>query len=246
MRYLITFSYDGTFYNGYQKQIGQNTIQSQLELVLFKLNSNKKVSIHATGRTDAGVHALNQKAHFDLDKEFEPEKLKDSMNKMLPSDIYVKKVEFVSNTFHARFDVKSKEYNYRINMGEYNPLLRNYELQYNQRLNITEIKKALQFIEGTHNFKSFTKTSTDINDYTRTILSTNIYFDENDENRMTISIVGTGFMRYMVRNIVGLLLEVGIGKRAATDVVRILEAEDRTVSAKTAPACGLYLKDVFY
>lgn len=246
MRYLITFSYDGTLYKGYQKQLGQNTIQNQLEMVLFKLNRNKKVSVHATGRTDAGVHALKQKAHFDLDKKFDLEKLKNSMNKMLPADIYVKKVEFVSDNFHARYDVKSKEYNYRINMGEYNPLQRNYELQYNKKLNIEEITRALKFIEGTHDFKSFTKTSPDINDYTRTILSTNIYFDDQDNNRIIISIVGTGFLRYMVRNIVGLLIEVGSGTKSATDVINILEAKDRTVSAKTAPACGLYLKDIFY
>lgn len=244
MRYLITFSYDGTLYNGYQKQVGENTIQNQIEKVLYKLNSDEAVVIHATGRTDAGVHALNQKAHFDLQKNFELDRMKNSMNKMLPKDIYVKKIEIVSDSFHARFDIKAKEYIYKINIGEYNPLQKNYVLQYNEELNIEEMRKALKYIEGTHNFKSFTKTTPDITDYTRTIIKTDIFFDDNSE--IIISIVGTGFMRYMVRNIIGFLLDVGNGKNKAEHVIDILKAEDRRTSGKTAPACGLYLKDIFY
>lgn len=246
MRYLITFAYDGSIYSGYQKQIGKNTIQNQIEQVLYKLNSNKVVSLHATGRTDAGVHALNQKAHFDIQKTFDLEKLKNSMNKMLPNDIYVKKVEIVSDSFHARFDVKSKEYIYKINIGEYNPLQTNYVLQYNNKLNIDKMKEALKYIEGTHNFKSFTKTTPEIIDYRRTILKTDVNLDANDNNIVIISIVGTGFMRYMVRNIVGFLIDVGSGKKEPESVIAILKLEDRCASSKTAPACGLYLKDIFY
>ena len=122
MRYLITFSYDGSKYQGYQKQPSMNTIQDEIEKVLFKLAHEKCVSIHASGRTDAGVHAFNQKAHFDLDENINLDKLKHSINSMLPSDIYVKKVELVKDEFHARFDVKRKEYIYKINIGEYNPI----------------------------------------------------------------------------------------------------------------------------
>ena len=134
MRYFITFSYDGTAFNGYQKQPRVRTVQGELEKALKQINDNKEVSVSATGRTDAGVHALNQKAHFDLEKEFDIDKLKQGLNSLLPEDIYVKKVEKVPDNFHARFDAIGKEYVYIINMGEYNPLERHYVYQHFKKL----------------------------------------------------------------------------------------------------------------
>lgn len=248
MRYLITFSYDGTRYKGFQKQTKgkAKTIQSEIESVLFKINSNKEVSISATGRTDAGVHALNQKAHFDLEKEIDINRLKDSLNQMLPEDIYIKKVEVVADDFHARYDVKAKEYIYKINMGEYNPIERNYVYQYNKRLNIAEMERALKYLEGEHNFKSLTKATPEIKDYNRTIIQASLIRNVKNINEITISVVGTGFLRYMVRNIVGLLIEIGEGKRKSEEVYSILKEEDREASGPTAPACGLYLKEIYY
>ncbi len=246
MRYFMTFSYDGTGYKGYQKQPGKKTIQRELEKVLTKINSNQDVTITATGRTDAGVHALNQKAHFDLDKDLDEEKLRDSFNKMLPDDIYVKKIEKVKDDFHARFDAKAKEYIYKINVGEYNPIEKNYVYQYNKRLDITEMERALKYLEGEHNFKSFTKTDEEKEDYVRTIIQATLTREVKNVNEIVISIIGTGFLRYMVRNIVGLLIEIGEGKRKSGEVFDILKEEDRTKAGKTAPANGLYLKDVFY
>ena len=243
MRYLITFSYDGTLYNGYQKQPNENTIQNKIEEVLFRLNSNSPVSIHASGRTDAGVHAINQKAHFDMDRLYNLDILKNSMNKMLPQDIYIKNIEIVSDEFHARFDVVSKEYNYKINIGEYNLFSRNYEWQFNDNLDIDKMKVAIKYLEGTHDFKAFTKNSLEIYDYTRTILNTDII---EKDGIITISVVGTGFLRYMVRNIVGLLIEVGIGKKNPEDIITILNSKDRTLFGRIAPPCGLYLKNVNY
>ena len=244
MRYLMTFSYDGSKYKGYQKQPRMKTIQSEVEKVLTKINSEKKVSIHASGRTDAGVHAYHQKAHFDLEKEWDLYRLQGSINSLLPKDIYVTKIEKVDANFHARFDVKAKEYIYEINMGEYSPIEKDYVYQYNKPLQVME--RALKYLEGTHNFKSFTKADEEKEDYVRTILNTKIIRDKKNINRLTISITGTGFMRYMVRNIVGVLIEIGEGKLKSQDILNILKAEDRTQSGKTAPACGLYLKDVFY
>lgn len=246
MRYFITFSYDGSKYSGYQKQPKGRTIQGELEKVLKKINSNKPVNVSASGRTDAGVHALNQRAHFDLDNDFEESRLKTSLNGLLPKDIYVKNVEKVSNDFHARFNVRAKEYIYKINMGEYNPIELDYVYQYNNKLNVAEIERALKYLEGTHNFKSFTKADDEKEDYNRTIIKTNVIRSTKDINKITISILGTGFMRYMVRNIVGLLIEIGEGKRKSEDIFEIIEAEDRTKAGKTAPAAGLYLKDVYY
>lgn len=246
MRYFITFSYDGSKYSGYQKQPKKRTVQGELEKVLKKINSNKVVSVSASGRTDAGVHALNQRAHFDLNNELEESRLKISLNGLLPKDIYVKTVEKVDDEFHARFNARAKEYIYKINMGEYNPIEVDYVYQYNNKLNVAEIERALKYLEGTHNFKSFTKADDEKEDYNRTIIKTNVMRNTKDINKITISILGTGFMRYMVRNIVGLLIEIGEGKRKSEDVFEILEAEDRTKAGKTAPASGLYLKDVYY
>lgn len=246
MRYLITFAYDGTGYNGYQKQPHKKTIQMELEKALTRINSDHPVVVSATGRTDAGVHALNQKAHFDLNKEIECKQLKDSLNKMLPDDIYVKMVEQVSDDFHARFNVRAKEYVYRINLGEYNPLEKNYVYQYNRRLDVTEMERALKYLEGTHNFKSFTKNDEEKDNYVRSIIQTSITRDSKNINKIEISIIGDGFLRYMVRNIVGLLIEIGEGKRKSSDVFDILDAKDRSVAGKTAPPNGLYLKDIFY
>jgi len=248
MRYLMTFTYDGTNYKGYQKQTKgkAKTIQSEIEKALFKINSEQEVNISATGRTDAGVHALNQKAHFDLDKEIDVNRIKDSLNQMLPDDIYIKKIEIVSDDFHARYNVKAKEYIYKINMGEYNPIERNYVYQYNKRLDIADMERALKYLEGEHNFKSLTKATPEIKDYNRTIIQASLIRNIKNINEITISVVGTGFLRYMVRNIVGLLIEIGEGKRKSEDVYKILKEENREAAGKTAPACGLYLKDIYY
>lgn len=246
MRYFMTFSYDGTAYNGYQKQPDKKTIQEEIEKVLYKLNGDKEVNVCASGRTDAGVHALNQKAHFDMEKEYDTAILKNSINKMLPGDIYVRKMEIVESDFHARFNVTAKEYIYKINTGEYNPIQKNYVYQFNKRLDISEMERALKYLEGEHNFKSFTKSTDEIKDYNRKIIQTSLIRETKNINEITISIMGTGFLRYMVRNIVGLLIEIGQGKYKSEDVFDILKAEDREAAGITAPPNGLYLKDVFY
>ena len=247
MRYLMTFSYDGSRYKGYQKQLKQKTVQGEIEKALKTINSRKAVSIHASGRTDAGVHAYNQKAHFDLEmKHITPEKLRDALNSLLPKDIYIKKIELTDEDFHARFNVKAKEYIYIINIGEYNPIEKDYVYQYNKKLDVVEMQRALKYLEGTHDFKSFSKTDSEKDDYVRTIVQTNLIRDLKNVNKITISFLGTGFLRYQVRNMVGVLLEVGEGKRKSEDVIRILEAKDRRKAGKTANPEGLYLKDVLY
>lgn len=245
-RYFITFSYDGTNFSGYQKQHRERTIQNELEKALKEINENKKVEVHASGRTDAKVHALNQKAHFDLDIKITKEKLKKALNSLLPEDIHIKNVEEVSDNFHARYNAKGKEYIYKINMGEYNPLERNYVYQYNNRLDVTEIERAMKYLEGTHNFKSFTKTDEEKDDYVRTLSQTNLIRDLKDVNKITLVFVGTGFLRYMVRNMVGTLIEVGEGKRKSEDIITILKEQNRAHAGKTAAPEGLYLKNVFY
>ncbi len=247
MRYFMTFAYDGSKYKGYQKQPKGKTVQNEIEKALTTINGGEAVSIHASGRTDAGVHALNQKAHFDLDmKHITPEKLKDGLNSLIPKDIYVKHIEIVPDDFHARHNAKAKEYIYMINMGEYNPIEKDYVYQYNKKLDVAEIERALKYLEGTHNFKSFTKGDEDKEDYTRTIVQTNLIRNMKSLNKITLSFLGTGFMRYMVRNMVGTLIEIGEGKRKSEEIIDIIKAEDRTKAGKTANPEGLYLKDVLY
>lgn len=242
----MTFSYDGSKYSGYQKQPNEKTIQGELEDALKRINNDQEVSISASGRTDAKVHALNQKAHFDINIDIEPEQLKKALNSLIPKDIYVKKVERVNESFHARFNVRAKEYIYKINMGEYDPLEKDYVFQYNKKLDVVEIERAMKYLEGTHNFKSFTKTDEEKDDYVRTISQTNLIRDVKNVNKITLCFVGTGFLRYMVRNLVGTLIEIGEGKRKSEDILTILTAEDRNAAGITAHPEGLYLKDVFY
>ena len=246
MKYLMTFSYDGTNFAGYQKQPKERTVQKVIEDVLKEINGGKSVSICASGRTDAGVHALNQKAHFEIATKITADKLRKGLNSLLPLDIYVKKIEEVADDFHARFSAIGKEYIYKINMGEYNPLERNYVFQYCHKLDLVAMERGLKYLEGEHNFKSFTKTTEEITDYVRKISQTALIRDSKDLNMITISFVGTGFLRYMVRNMVGLLIEIGEGKKQPEAIIDILKKENRTMAGKTAPACGLYLKNVFY
>lgn len=242
MRYLITFSYDGSKYFGYQKQKGVNSVQEDLEKVLSLIN-NKPVSVCASGRTDAGVHANGQCAHFDIDISITPDKLKNALNGLLNGNIYVKSVVEVPDTFHARFDVKQKEYIYKINTGEYSPIYKDYIYQYCKPLDVDSMKTAIKLFEGEHNFKSFTKANVETNNFVRTIYSTTI---TKDNDIITIKFVGNGFMRYMVRNMVGFLIEIGEGKRNISDVNSVLLEEDRTKAGKTAPPEGLYLNKVTY
>ena len=229
------------------KDIKNNqTVQSEIEKALTKINSNNDVTIQASGRTDAGVHAFNQKAHFDIDTILDCDKLKHSLNSLIPDDIYIKGIVNVADDFHARYNVKAKEYIYKINMGTYNPIEKDYIYQYNKRLDVSEMERALKYLEGTHDFKSFTKCDEEKDDYIRTIVQTNLERDSKNINKITISFLGTGFLRYMVRNMVGMLIEIGEGKYKSEDIIKILEAKDRTQAGICAPACGLYLKDVFY
>lgn len=246
MRYFMTFSYDGSNFNGYQKQPRKRTVQGEIETVLKQINDNKKVTIYSSGRTDAGVHAISQKAHFEMNIKISPERLIKGMNSLLPDDIYIKDIKLVDNEFHARFDAIGKEYIYIINMGEYNPIERNYVHQLCKKLDLVSLERGLKYLEGTHNYKSFVKVDDGITDYIRTISETNIERDNNDFNKIIISFVGTGFLRYMVRNMVGLLIEIGEGKRKPEDIIDILSKKNRKCAGKTAPACGLYLKNVFY
>ncbi len=240
-RYLITFSYDGSLYHGYQRQLGLRTIQGSLEKALTKLNNNKEVIIYASGRTDTGVHALNQTAHFDLDKEISPFKLKGFLNSYPDNDLYIKKVIKVNDDFHARFDVLAKEYLYKINLGVYNPLTRKLIYQYNQPLSLKRIKKALKYLKGSHDFIAFTNKSEQKGSSIRKLLKIKVI---KKGNELTFSFLGNGFLRYQIRNMVAALIEIGAFKKDA-DFIKDLLLNKVTINNK-AHSEGLYLSRVIY
>lgn len=241
MRFLIKFSYDGTNYSGYQKQPGLNTIEGKLEEALTKINNGVKTTITSTGRTDKKVHALSQYGHADIKVSITEYKLKRALNSNLPEDIHVIDTKIVNNNFHARYNVAEKTYKYIINLGEYNPIERNYVFQYNYKLNINAMKKAIEYFKGTHDFRAFVTDNKEKENCIRTITETNI---EEDNNKLTITFIGNGFMRYQVRNMVGILIKVGENKLEPNKIKEIIESKDRLKAGKTAPAEGLYLVDV--
>lgn len=240
MRYFMKFSYNGSKFSGYQKQVDKRTVQGDIESVLSKI-FNEKICVVASGRTDAGVHAYNQCLHFDSLKVFDFDKLRFSLNSLL-KNIYIKELYSVSDDFHARYDVKSKEYLYKINIGEFDPINEEYVFQYNSELDIKKMKDASAVLIGEHDFRSFTSLDYEKN-CVRTIFSIDIYLKGNI---LYIDFVGSGFLKYMVRNIVGLLIEIGSSKKKYDDVKEILDAKDRKKAGICAESCGLYLVNVNY
>lgn len=246
MRFLIKFSYDGTNYAGFQRQPKLNTIQECLEIAATKINNNKKVGVTSTGRTDKGVHAKSQYAHLNIDVEITPHKLKRALNSNLPDDIYIIEAYQVKENFHARYNVHSKTYKYYINLGEYNPTERNYVFQYNYNLNIKAMKKAIKYLIGKHDFRAFVTENSDKENCIRTIEKAYIKKDKSDKKKYIITFIGDGFMRYQVRNMIGILIRVGENKKRPLDIKKILESKSRKENGLTAPPEGLFLESVTF
>lgn len=241
MRYLCEISYDGYLFYGFQRQKDKRTVCSLVEEVLRKV-LNENILIVGASRTDRGVHANSFYFHFDCEKVLDTEKLKTSLNKLISNDIYFKNITIVNEDFHARYSVKSKEYIYVINMGEYNPTRRNYELEYNKKINIKLLKKASKYLVGEHDFKSFTSDSMGKN----TVRKVNYIKFKKNKNLLIISIEANGFLKYMIRNIIGLFLEINENKKTPIMTKEILESKDRTKLGIKAPSSGLYLNKIKY
>lgn len=242
-RYKIVFSYDGTNFFGYAKQVDKRTIQGEIEAVLSKiLNSN--ILIYASGRTDKGVHAYSQVADFIIDFKIDTNRILKSMNKLLPEDIYIKKLVKVNTNFSSRFNAISKEYEYVINYKKYDCLRRNYELFDDKISNIEKIIECSKLFIGTHNFQNFTSKESDENNFVRTIFDINI--KNKRDGHLIISFIGNGFMRYEIRKIVGTLIECGKDKIGKDDILYYLNNEKRIIINYTASPNGLYLKKVRY
>lgn len=241
MKYLMNFSYDGSSFNGYQKQKDKITIQGNIESVLEK-RFNKNISIYSSGRTDKGVHALNQYAHFEINEKIDLNKLKKYLNDYLDDGVHIKNIEEVNENFNARFDVKSKTYMYLVNTKEYSVIKRNYALQYNKEIDINKLNEIKDLFIGTHNFENFTTVQDKKESYERTVFD--ITISQKEEN-VVIYITGSGFLRYMVRNIIGCFIEYNEGLLTKKDIIDMLNRKTTRKPVKVN-ACGLYLFDVTY
>lgn len=242
-RIKLTVSYEGTRYHGFQRQPMGITVQETLEKAIEQLQG-EPVRIVGSGRTDAGVHARGQVVHFDTTATIPPERWGAALNSVLPDDIVIRRSEQVSDTFHARYDVKSKTYRYLIDHGRVRDVfLRNMAWHIAQPLDLVAMKKAAAAFVGTHDYTAFCSAKTDVENRVRTITQMHI---ETDENRMWLTFTGNGFLYNMVRIMTGTLVEVGMGKRDAAEIPLMIEAKDRTLTGITAPPQGLYLWSVDY
>ncbi len=240
MRYLISVSYDGSKLYGFQRLNHHKTVQGELERVLTKINKTI-VYVKGAGRTDRGVHARDQQVHFDLNVDIPPERLVNAMNSMLDDAIYVNKAQIVNDDFHARFDVKKKTYEYIINTGKYDPIINDYEYNYNRKLNISSMKRAAKHLIGAHSYQVFT--SGERESYNSIIYKITI---SKKKDKIILRFTGKSFYRYMVRNLVGTLIMVGEGKIKDSDVAKMVDTKKCKINYTTAPANGLYLIKVDY
>jgi tRNA pseudouridine38-40 synthase len=240
----ITIEYDGTYYHGWQRQPNGMTIQEMLEDTIGTI-TQEKITLISSGRTDAGVHAINQVANFKTETIINAENLLRGANSLLPPDIVVKELLDVDETFHARYDAKSKSYFYQIyNDSIRTVMCRYYSWNIYYPLDVKLMREALSLLKGTHDFSSFCAADGDAANHIRTVTKAEI--ERRKDHLIVISLDANGFLRYMVRNIVGTLADVGRGKITIADFSNIMEARDRTKAGMTAPPQGLFLKEVRY
>lgn len=242
--FKITVEYDGGAYHGWQRQKKDATIQQAIERALYRM-TQKPVILIGAGRTDAGTHARGQVANFKVDTQLAPEIFHKGLNSLLPEDIVITECVRVDLSFHARYDVKSKIYQYRIlNRPLPAALGRQYAWFIPQPLNVEAMKKALVRLVGMHDFKSFEGSGSPRSHTVRHVLHADLV--EKDNGYLVLGIEANGFLRYMVRNIVGTLVLVGRGKLSPEDFAAILASKNRDKAGPTAPSHGLFLMEVRY
>ncbi|MHC1684790.1 MAG: tRNA pseudouridine(38-40) synthase TruA [Clostridiaceae bacterium] len=240
----MTIEYDGTRYKGWQKQKGDiSTIQDKIEKVLSKM-TGEDIQVIGCGRTDSGVHAENYVANFNTNSDLTVETMINYLYEFLPEDIVVKEMKDTSERFHARYNVKSKTYVYRINNNTFrNVFIRKYAYHTDAKLDLQKMRDAAKPLIGTHDFQSFTSLKPKTKSTLRTINYINI---SENEGIIEIEVNGNGFLWNMVRIIAGTLIEAGVGKLNSKDVERILNEKKRSESGPIAQAKGLTLKEVNY
>ena len=246
MRYKLTIEYDGTSLLGWQRQLDGPSVQQYLEEILAKLNGFHREIVSA-GRTDAGVHALGQVAHIDLEREMEPWKIREAFNGNLQAaevPVSVLDVEAVDDNFNARFSAKKRAYIYRIlNRRAPSPLLRNRVWWVPRPLDIELMRQGAKYLLGYHDFSSFRAAACQAKSPVKTLDKLDI---SRQGEEVIFNVEARSFLHHQVRNFVGTLKLVGEGRLTPEDVKHILEAKDRSAAGPTAPASGLYLAKVEY
>lgn len=250
-RLKLLISYDGTSYSGWQKQSHDITIQGEIEKYLSRMTSGD-VLLHGAGRTDSGVHAQGMVAHFDTTSTISCEDFVRGLNSMMSGAIRIRYVTEVPKDFHARFSASQKSYSYIVYTGEVQPPeIRLYSLHVRRQLNLAMMEKCLALLIGKHDYSSFENSGSRDKNYVfgrgavRTIFNAELK-NNNQSQTLTFTFTGDGFLRNMVRNLVGTLLEVGGGKTTLDEFAAILNKKNRAAAGPTAPAHGLFLNEVTY
>lgn len=252
----LTLAYDGTDYVGWQRQAAGRSIQGALETALAEIEG-APVTVAGAGRTDAGVHALGQVASVRLAHDIEPRVLARALNAKLPADIRVLGVDAVGAGFHARFSARSKTYRYWVSSGGVaHPFAARYAWHVAAPLHLDAMRAAGDQLLGRHDFAAFQSTGSQVRSTVRTLSSLTIerrpacgpegMIGGTGAALLTVEVEGDGFLRHMVRALVGTLVEVGRGRRAADDIASVLESKRRDRAGPTAPAHGLFLVRVTF
>jgi len=242
--FKLIIEYDGTRYHGWQRQKADRTIQQEIENALAVMTGSR-VPLNGSGRTDAGVHAWGQVANFLCETDLTGTVFQKGLNSILPDDIVIKDCRRVDQRFHARYDAKSKIYHYRIINRNVAPAIgRQYAWFIRTKLDPDAMRSALAHIIGSHDFKSFEATGSPRAHTLRNIMAAGL--NEQRDGSLVFKIEANGFLRYMVRNIVGTLVDVGLGKITPAGFSGILASKNRRHAGAPAPAHGLFLMEVKY
>ena len=240
----LVIEYDGKDFNGWQKQPTKLNIQGEIERAIKQI-TGEEVDLTASGRTDAGVHALGQVANFKTNSNIPIEKIPIALNSNLKKSIVIKSAEEVEERFHSRLNCKRKTYRYIINNSKYGTAIyRNLETHIPMKLDIQKMKEAVKYFEGEHDFKAFKASGTSSKSSVRTIYKAEVI--EAGNERIYIELTGNGFLYNMVRIISGTLVEVGLGKIEPNEIKTIIDSQKRENAGKTLPPQGLYLIKVEY
>lgn len=242
----LTLQYDGTDYVGWQRQASGTSIQGLLEDALRPIEGGD-LTVYGAGRTDAGVHALGQVATVRLTASIDPVTLARALNAVLPPDVRVARVDEVPADFHARFSATGKIYDYRIvNAPFVSPFIRRYVWHVIPRLDLDAMREASARLVGEHDFAAFQGAGSDVHSSVRTVRRIEWIGSGGPDDPLVMQIEGDGFLRHMVRNIAGTLVDAGLGRWPANEIEAILASRDRARAGATAPAAGLTLREVLY
>ncbi len=242
--FKLVIEYDGTRYSGWQRQKSDRTIQGEIENALMTMTC-QKITLIGSGRTDAGVHALGQTANFKCDTKLTSQAFHKGLNSLLPKDIVIKSCEPVSEEFHARFDAQSKFYRYHI-LNQPIPIAigRQYVWQIHRPLDTRAMVQATRFFVGIHDFKAFEGSGSPRDHTVRNVMLAQLSVGR--DGKIIFDIEADGFLRFMVRNIVGTLADVGRGRLSPQEIPDIFLSRNRSLASATAPARGLFLLSVTY